>query len=121
MSIRSKRQSGAATATSRTRERILAQGLDILSQSGLSGLTFGVLARSVGMSKSGLFAHFKSIEQVRLAVVQYMMEVWKRDIVDPSVQNCTGLLCLLNYFTNWLGWSSKVGLRGGCPLTAGHV
>ena len=45
------------TASVSTRERILQQGLALMSQSGLAGVTLGVLAEQVGMSKSGLFAH----------------------------------------------------------------
>jgi AcrR family transcriptional regulator len=48
-----------------TRDRILASGLDVMSQYGLGGVTLGVLAERVGMSKSGLFAHFKSKDEVR--------------------------------------------------------
>jgi AcrR family transcriptional regulator len=45
---------------SATRERILQQGLELMSQEGMSGVTIGRMADRVGMSKSGLFAHFRS-------------------------------------------------------------
>ncbi len=50
-------------AASSTRERILHQGLDLISTSGISGLTLGVLAEQTGMSKSGLFAHFRLLKR----------------------------------------------------------
>jgi AcrR family transcriptional regulator len=100
-----------------THDRILTQGLDILSQTGFSGVTLGVLAQQVGISKSGLFAHFKSIEQVQLAILQQMMDVWA-NVLTPSMRAEKGLPRLLSYFLHWLGWTSKAGLSGGCPLAA---
>ena len=52
-----------------TRERILEQGLALMSQSGLGGVTLGVLAGQTGMSKSGLFAHFRSKEDVQVQLL----------------------------------------------------
>ncbi len=43
-----------------------------MSQSGLDGVTLGVLADQVGMSKSGLFAHFRSKEEVQIGLLEYM-------------------------------------------------
>jgi AraC-like DNA-binding protein len=49
-----------------TKERILTEGVDLLSRNGFPGVTLGVLSQETGMSKSGLFAHFKSKEEVQL-------------------------------------------------------
>ena len=116
-----KNQIGQKLGVSRrasTHDRILTQGLDILSQAGFSGVTLGVLAQRVGISKSGLFAHFKSIEQVQLAILQQMMDVWTANVLAPSMRADKGLPRLLSYFLHWLGWTSKAGLSGGCPLAA---
>ena len=53
-----------------SRERILRAGVALMSQSGLSGVTLGVLADKVKMSKSGLFAHFRSKEAVQIEPAQ---------------------------------------------------
>ena len=58
-----------------TRERILDQGLALMSQSGLEGVTLGVLADQVGMSKSGLFAHFRSKEEVQIRLLEHTSKV----------------------------------------------
>ena len=54
-----------------------------MSQSGLSGVTLGVLAERVGMSKSGLFAHFHSKEEVQVALLQHMAGVAAARVVEP--------------------------------------
>jgi AcrR family transcriptional regulator len=112
------RQTRGVSTRGSTRDRILTQGLDILSQAGFSGVTLGILAQRVGISKSGLFAHFKSIEQVQLALLQQMMDVWTANVLAPSMRADKGLRRLSSYFLHWLGWTSKAGLSGGCPLAA---
>ena len=112
------RQKPGVSRRASTHDRILTQGLDILSQVGFSGVTLGILAQRVGISKSGLFAHFKSIEQVQLAILQHMMDVWTANVLVPSMRADKGLPRLSSYFLHWLGWTSKPGLSGGCPLAA---
>ena len=114
---RSRQRPGGSTRPS-AHDRILTEGLNILSQAGFSGVTLGVLAQRAGISKSGLFAHFKSIEQVQLAILQHMMDVWTANVLVPSMRADKGLPRLLSYFLHWLGWASKAGLSGGCPLAA---
>jgi AcrR family transcriptional regulator len=102
-----------------TRERILAQGLKVMSQSGLSGVTLGVLANRVGMSKSGLFAHFQSKEDVQVALLQHMAAVARARVVEPAMRAGAGLPRLRRLVKNWLGWAQRAGLPGGCPVAAG--
>ena len=101
-----------------TRQRILVEGLQILSESGFCGVTLGTLADRVGMSKSGLFEHFKSKEQVELAILEMMMDVWIERVVRPSALAERGIPRLKGFFVHWLSWPSDAGLSGGCPLTA---
>jgi len=101
-----------------TREKILQCGLDLLSEVGLSGVSLGVLAREVGMSKSGLFAHFRSIEEVQLALLRHMGEVATEHVVLPAMQVAAGLPRLTALVHRWLGWTTTAGLRGGCPVAA---
>jgi AcrR family transcriptional regulator len=102
-----------------TRDRILDAGLDLLSTSGFAGVTVGVLANQVGMSKSGLFAHFKSKEELDIALLERMLELASKNIVVPAMRARQGLPRLTMFVENWLGWSTRAGLPGGCPAAAG--
>lgn len=102
-----------------TRERILEHGLALMSQSGLDGVTLGVLAEQVGMSKSGLFAHFRSKEDVQIALLDHMTRTANAFVVTPALRAPEGLPRLQAVVKHWLGWSQRAGLPGGCPVAAG--
>jgi AcrR family transcriptional regulator len=102
-----------------TRERILKQGLALMSQSGLTGVTLGVLADQVGMSKSGLFAHFRSKEDVQIELLQHMAQFAQAQVVQPAMSADEGLPRLKALVHNWFGWAQRAGLPGGCPVAAG--
>lgn len=101
-----------------TRDRILDSGLELLSTSGLSGVTLGVLADRVGMSKSGLFAHFKSKEEVDLQLLIRTFETARRQVMNTAMKAAEGLPRLEAATLAWFGWFSKAGLPGGCPVAA---
>ena len=105
--------------TTSTRERILAQGLALMSQAGLAGVTLGVLADQVGMSKSGLFAHFRSKEDVQIGLLRYMAQFARAHVVQPAMSADEGLPRLKALVRNWFGWAQRAGLPGGCPVAAG--
>jgi AcrR family transcriptional regulator len=105
--------------TSSTRDRILRQGLALMSQSGLSGVTLGVLADQVGMSKSGLFAHFRSKEDVQIELLTHMAEFAAEHVLGPCLTAAEGLPRLRALVRNWFGWAQRAGLPGGCPVAAG--
>src|SRR5215472_1560687 len=107
--------------TTSTRERILRQGLALMSQSGLSGVTLGVLADHVGMSKSGLFAHFRSKEDVQIELLNHMAEFAMEHVLAPSMAAREGLPRLRELVRNWFGWAQRAGLPGGCPVAAGPL
>jgi AcrR family transcriptional regulator len=90
-----------------------------MSQSGLSGVTLGVLADQVGMSKSGLFAHFRSKEDVQLELLTHVAEFAMEHVVRPSMAASEGLPRLRALVLNWFGWAQRAGLPGGCPVAAG--
>jgi AcrR family transcriptional regulator len=102
-----------------TRDRILDVGLNILSISGFAGVTIGALASQVGMSKSGLFAHFKSKDEIDIALLEQMVTVAEQNVVAPAMRVPQGLARLTVLIDNWFGWSTKAGLLGGCPAAAG--
>lgn len=102
-----------------TRSRILECGTDLLSASGLSGITLGLLAEQAGMSKSGLFAHFGSKEELQLGLLEHTAALAGQHVMGPAMRSLEGLPRLKDLVHNWLGWSTKAGLSGGCPVAAG--
>ncbi len=104
--------------TTPTRERILRSGLDLMSQTGISGVTLSLLAEEASMSKSGLFAHFRSKEALQIALLGRMAEVAVAHVVLPAMDMPEGLPRLEAVVGRWLGWTQQVGLRGGCPVAA---
>ena len=105
--------------SSPTRARILESGLDLLSTTGLSGITLGVLADRAGMSKSGLFAHFGSREELQVGLLEHTAQAAGRAVVGPAMLAMEGLPRLRSLVEHWFGWTAKAGLAGGCPVAAG--
>jgi len=112
-----------ATATTtkgeRTRAAILDAALRIVSKAGLDGLTIGTLADATGMSKSGLFAHFGSREELLLAVLAHGQAEFTEVVFQPAMAKPRGLPRLKAMFTNWLDWTESAELPGGCPMIGG--
>jgi len=101
-----------------TRTRVIEEGLQTLSQGGLAAVTIGRLAEATGLSKSGLFAHFRSREALELALLDETVRLAWRNVVEPAMRNPEGLPRLMALVGLWFGWSSRAGLRGGCPVAA---
>jgi len=108
----------AATKGERTRAFILDHATAIASRLGLEGLTIGSLAEATGMSKSGLFAHFGSREELQLAVLEDAAQRFADVVAQPSFKVPRGLPRLRAMFEFWLNWSEHAGLGGGCPILA---
>ena len=102
-----------------THDRILDRGMALMSQAGLDGITLGVLAEQVGMSKSGLFAHFRSKEEVQIRLLEHIGELANAQMIVPAMKADKGLPRVKALVTSWFGWSQKAGLPGGCPVAAG--
>jgi AcrR family transcriptional regulator len=111
----------ASTTTKgeRTRAAILDAALRIVSKAGLDGLTIGTLADATGMSKSGLFAHFGSREELLLAVLAHGQAEFGEVVFQPAMTKPRGLPRLKAMFTNWLDWTESAELPGGCPMIGG--
>jgi len=102
-----------------TKERILSEGVDLLSRDGFAGITLGVLSQKTGLSKSGLFAHFKSKDAVQLELLEETTRIGFLSFVQPAMKSAPGLVRLRAVVEGWLGWTEKAGLAGGCPVAAG--
>jgi AcrR family transcriptional regulator len=101
-----------------TRDRLLRAGLDLMSVSGLSGITLGQLAAATGLSKSGLFAHFQSKEHLEIELLNTSAATADHVVVEPIMLAPRGLPRLQAVMDHWLGWSHRAGLSGGCPVAA---
>ena len=102
----------------RTRQSILERAVDVASAEGLEGLTIGRLASALALSKSGLFAHFGSKEELQLATVEAAREVFIREVVRPSYDDAEGLARLWKLCDTWLGYVEAGVFRGGCFFAA---
>ncbi len=102
----------------RTRRQILSTAADVASAEGLEGLSIGRLASRLGMSKSGLFAHFGSKEQLQLATVDAAAEVFENRVVEPSTKAKPGIARLSAMLEAWQTYIQKCGYRGGCFFAA---
>ncbi|MCA0891803.1 TetR/AcrR family transcriptional regulator [Qipengyuania flava] len=101
-----------------TKLRLLDEGLDQLSVSGVEGITLGRLAGATGMSKSGFFAHFRSKEQLQIELLDQAADTARIHVIEPAFTCAPGLPRLRRLLELWLGWSQRAGLRGGCPIAA---
>lgn len=93
-----------------TRQQIIDRALALSSELGLEGLSLGNLAADLKLSKSGLFAHFKSKEALQLDVLQAAIELFSRDVVRPALQEPRGerrLRSLFDHYLNWVRGSGK--------------
>src|SRR5438270_13854544 len=97
----------------RTRESILRTAVDLASAEGLEGLTIGRLADELRLSKSGLFAHFGSKEELQLAVVGKARDIFAREVVDRAFKRERGLVRLLAMLDEWLAYVGRSVFRGG--------
>jgi len=109
------------TKGERTRAAILDAGFHIVSKAGLEGLTIGTLAEATGMSKSGLFAHFGSREELLLAVMDRGQQEFLKIVVNPALARPRGLPRLKALFVEWIGWTESADLPGGCPMIGGAI
>src|SRR5262249_21865538 len=99
---------------SKTRNEILRTSMDIASAEGLEGLSIGRLATELQMSKTGIFAHFGSKEQLQLATVEAAKQVFLEQVVQPSLTHPRGIPRLCAMLENWIGYVERVVFRGGC-------
>lgn len=102
----------------RTREAILARAVDIASVQGLEGLTVGSLAAQLKMSKSGLFAHFGSKEDLQLATVELARQIFIKKVTRPAIAALRGMPRLWGLLEHWLALVEKRVFQGGCFFSA---
>ncbi|HWI72937.1 MAG TPA: TetR/AcrR family transcriptional regulator [Baekduia sp.] len=105
---------GRRARGARTRASILETAANIASVEGLEGLTIGRLATELNMSKSGLFAHFGSKEELQLATVEAAREIFAREVVKPARAAERGLPRLRALIAAKLAYERGEVFDGGC-------
>jgi AcrR family transcriptional regulator len=98
----------------RTRADVLDAALALASKVGLEGLTIGKLAEHVGMSKSGLFAHFSSKDNLGVAILEEARQRFVALVLAPALKYPRGEPRLRALLEHWLAWTKSDFLPGGC-------
>jgi len=105
-----------------TRNNILEKASSLATRVGLDGLSIGQLAGELQMSKSGLFAHFGSKEELQIQVLQAASERFTDSVVKPALKRERGKPRLQALFENWLEWGlSEPQTRSGCLFVAAAI
>ncbi|WP_422770056.1 TetR/AcrR family transcriptional regulator [Plantactinospora sp. WMMC1484] len=94
-----------------TRQAVLAEATEIASRLGLGGLTIGTLAARMEMSKSGLFAHFRSKEALHLQVLDHARESFTAEVIRPALRAPRGEARIRALFENWY---ASIQVPGAC-------
>jgi AcrR family transcriptional regulator len=97
-----------------TKRVILGQALSLASEVGLEGLSIGLLSERVGMSKSGLFAHFSSKENLQVSVLEEASERFVQLVIAPALREPRGEPRVRAMFERWLDWGRQDSMPGGC-------
>jgi AcrR family transcriptional regulator len=95
-----------------TKRAILNAGLKMATHLSLESVTIGHLAKVTQMSKSGLFAHFQSKENLQIGILKHAGELFAEGVVIPALMEKAGIPRIKALVTNWIKWSSK--MTGGC-------
>jgi AcrR family transcriptional regulator len=98
----------------RSREAILRQAARLATVEGIEGLSIGRLADSVGMSKSGLFAHFRSKEELQLATIETADAIFRAEVVEPAFRTPPGIARLRALCESFLAHLERGVFPGGC-------
>lgn len=100
------------------REAILERAVEVASEEGLEGLTIGRLSSELGLSKSGLFGHFGSKEDLQLAALDAASAIFVREVVEPAQAEPEGAERLRAYCDRWVGYLEREVFKGGCFFAA---
>ncbi len=103
-----------------TKQAIVEAALSLSTQIGLEGLSIGVLAEVMRMSKSGVFAHFGSREELQISVIREYFHRFELEIFAPAMQEPRGLPRLKALFDNWMK-RVAVEIQSGCIFISGAV
>jgi AcrR family transcriptional regulator len=103
-----------------TKQAIVQAAVGLSTQLGLEGLSIGTLADCMHMSKSGVFAHFGSREELQISVIREYFATFEQEVFYPSLQAPKGLPRLRALFDNWMK-RVAVEIQSGCIFISGAV
>jgi AcrR family transcriptional regulator len=106
------------TKGQRTRNSILEVAAALATEEGLEPLSIGRLAEATAMSKSGLFAHFGSKEELQLATVDYAATLFVSEVIDPARSAPKGLARIWALCDHMIGYAERQVFPGGCFFAA---
>ncbi len=101
-----------------TRDRIVDRAFRVATRDGLEGLSIGSLATEMGMSKSGLFAHFGSKEDLQVEVLAAAARRFEEQVLRSAFSAPRGEPRIRRLFQRWMEWVSDPALPGGCLFLA---
>jgi AcrR family transcriptional regulator len=104
-----------------TRARILDRAFRMASRDGLEGLSIGGLATALAMSKSGLFAHFGSKEELQLEVLRAAARRFEDSVVRPAFRASRGTPRIRHLLENWVRWANSPDAAGGCLFVTAAI
>ncbi len=99
-----------------TKRKIMDMGFELASTLGLECLSIGTLAKATSMSKSGLFGHFNSKENLQLAVMKHAGGIFRHEVIIPALKTERGIPRIKKITDCWINWS--IHLTGGCIFVA---
>ena len=100
------------------RDAILERAVEVASEEGLEGLTIGQLSSELGLSKSGLFGHFGSKEELQLATVDAAAAIFYREVIEPALGRPEGAERLRAYCEGFVRYLERKVFSGGCFFAA---
>lgn len=115
------RPDGRRIRGDRTRTSILEGAARLASVEGLEGLSIGRLAEHLGISKSGLYAHFRSKEELQLATIRAAEAIYERDVVGPAMDAPPGAARLLALSDAFFDYVRRGVFPGGCFFVANSL
>lgn len=115
-----KRAARLGTKGETTRAAILDAALNLAAAKGLDGISIGAVAVLTGMSKSGVFAHFGSREELQISVIRSYHDRFRQEVFEPSMRSPRGLPRLRGLFERWLHRVSHE-MESGCLYISGAV
>lgn len=102
----------------RTRAKILEKAARVASVCGLEEISIGGLAKATGLSKSGLFAHFNSKENLQTQIIHWVSERYRQEVLMPAFREPRGVPRIRAIYRNWRRWIDGGALPGGCVVIA---
>ena len=115
------RPDGRRARGDRTRHAILEGAARLASVEGLEGLSIGRLASHLGISKSGLYAHFGSKEELQLATIRTAADIYERDVLGPALEAAAGRDRLIAFTDAFFEYVQHGPFPGGCFFVAASL